>query len=57
MALTRLRADGRLEVADTEAANTAYGCKKDNWCILADGHAGDCNEDRDMWAGPGKEYA
>lgn len=46
---TRRRSDGRLEVADNEKSNDLYGCKRDDWCILADGHQGDCNDDREVW--------
>lgn len=56
MSATHLRQDGRLEVADTEQANRQFGCTRDGWCILVDGHRGDCNEDRDVWPGPGVEY-
>jgi hypothetical protein len=56
MALTRLRSDGRREVADTGEANEAHGCPIDSWCILAAGHDGDCCEDREVWPGPDVEY-
>ena len=46
---TRQRTDGRYEVADTRPANERYGCKLDDWCILANGHEGDCNDDREVW--------
>lgn len=42
-----LRRDGRLQVADTKNADQLYGCTLDHWCILRDGHAGNCNEDRE----------
>ncbi|EPD84062.1 MULTISPECIES: hypothetical protein [Microbacterium] len=50
------RADGRLEVADERGANEAYGCSIDDWCVLVDGHDGDCNEDREHWEGPDVLY-
>lgn len=50
------RTDGRLEVADERGANEAYGCRLDDWCILVDGHDGDCNEDREHWEGPDVLY-
>lgn len=50
------RSDCRLEVVDAEDANLAYGCRLDDWCILADGHDGDCNEDREHWEGPDVLY-
>lgn len=56
MSATHRRSDGRLEVADTAEANNQYGCVRDGWCILADGHTGECNEDRELWPGPGIEY-
>lgn len=40
-----LRPDGRFDVADTEAANELYGCRRDTECILQNGHAGDCDEE------------
>jgi hypothetical protein len=57
MSLMHRRTDGRLEVADTFDANQRYGCQKDGWCILTNGHNGDCNEDREVWPGPDCEYA
>jgi hypothetical protein len=56
MAMVHRRTDGRLEVADTGPANDRYGCQVDDWCILANGHDGDCNEDREAWPGPDIEY-
>lgn len=56
MSLVHRRTDGRLEVADTGPANDRYGCKIDDWCILTDGHQGDCDEDRELWLGPDTEY-
>lgn len=53
---TRLRSDGRMEVADTEEGNDLYGCKQDHWCILANGHDGECNEDRELSVGPNIPY-
>lgn len=53
---TRLRTDGRHEVADHAAADKAHGCQHDDWCILADGHTGDCCEDREVCAGPDALY-
>ena len=50
------RTDGRLEVADTGPANDSHGCQLDDWCILANGHSGDCDEDRELWPGPGVEF-
>lgn len=47
MSLTAYRRDGREEVADTGMANLLYGCEADGWCILRNGHAGDCCEDRE----------
>lgn len=54
--LTRLRDDGRFEVADHAEAKHLY-CEKDDWCILEVGHPGDCNEDRDVWGGADAYYA
>lgn len=56
MSALHRRTDGRLEVADTLQSNAAYGCSRDHWCILADGHDGDCDQDRELWPGPGAEY-
>lgn len=53
---TRLRSDGRLEVADTGEANDLFGCTRDGWCILTNGHEGDCDEDRELWLGPNTAY-
>lgn len=50
------RTDDRCEVADTKEANALYGCPVDEWCILAKGHAGQCDADRDLWLGPGMPY-
>ncbi|WPH57851.1 hypothetical protein [Mycobacterium phage WXIN] len=47
MSVLRRRTDGRLEVADNRQADTAHGCMRDQWCILAHGHAGECNEERE----------
>lgn len=52
----RLRTDGRNEVADHAEANDRYGCTLDHWCILADGHTGGCDDDREDWPGPGVLY-
>jgi hypothetical protein len=52
---TRLRSDGRREVADTEQANELYGCTQEDWCILTNGHHGECWEDREVWAGLGEQ--
>lgn len=41
------REDGREEVADTRDANARFGCTRDSWCILRDGHDGSCNDQRD----------
>lgn len=56
MTATHRRSDGFEEVADTFDANQRYGCTRDNWCILTNGHAGDCNEERELWPGPDMEY-
>lgn len=53
--MLRLRADGRYEVADQGDA-AAFSCPDDDWCILACEHAGPCNEDREVWAGPDRLY-
>lgn len=53
----RLRADGRYEVADRGDADAAHGCTRDDWCILADGHSGDCADgSRESWPGPDTPY-
>lgn len=46
--LIALRPDGRWEVANAAEADRRHGCRRDDWCILADRHAGDCNEQRDV---------
>lgn len=52
---TRLRADGRIECADTfEGGNV--GCLVSGWCILRDGHSGDCEEDRGIWPGADEPF-
>lgn len=56
LGMTRKRSDGRLEVADHAEADDTYGCQRDSWCILADGHEGDCCDDREVWAGPDELY-
>jgi hypothetical protein len=43
----RLRTDGRLEVAPTDQADNDHGCTRDDWCILANDHRGDCCDDRE----------
>lgn len=53
----RLRTDGRYEVADTREGNEGFGCNRDDWCVLIDGHVGECEEDREVWAGPDQPYA
>lgn len=53
-----LRADAREEVDDTAEANKAYGCLVDDWCILRDGHAGPCDEQRELYPDlAGTEFA
>lgn len=52
----RLRTDGRFEVADNGDANEAFGCQDGDECILAHGHAGECSEDRESWAGDDELY-
>lgn len=44
----RRRSDGREEVADTLDADRRYGCKRDAWCVLRDGHSGSCDADREV---------
>lgn len=56
MALTRIRSDGRHEVADTTEANEMFGCPLDFDCILVSGHSGDCDYDREVWVGAGVPY-
>lgn len=41
------RSDGRWDVADTDTANSLWGCPLDGDCILSRGHKGDCWEDRE----------
>lgn len=53
--LTRYRDDGRVEVADHHAASSLY-CQADDWCILEHGHPGECDGDRELWAGAGILY-
>lgn len=53
--VTRLRSDGRYEVADHVDAQP-FCCTADEWCILEVGHAGLCNDDREEWAGPDALY-
>ena len=53
--LTRLREDGRTEVADHADAKGLY-CQDDDWCILEHDHPGDCDGDREMWLGPDVLY-
>lgn len=53
--LTRVREDGRVEVADHGDAAGLY-CQDDDWCILEHDHPGDCNGDREMWLGPDVLY-
>ena len=53
--LTRFRDDGRVEVADHSDASSLY-CQVDDWCILEHGHPGDCDGDRELWAGAGSLY-
>lgn len=53
--LTRLRSDGRRELADHSEAE-ALACPLDDWCILDTGHPGHCNEEREVWAGPDALY-
>ena len=48
----RLRSDGRYEVADHEDANREHGCRVDDWCILANGHYGGGESERELWPGP-----
>lgn len=57
MSTLRKRSDGRYEVADSFEADAAHGCERDHWCILSDGHEGNCNEDREVWVGADVEYA
>jgi len=42
------RPDGRYEVDDSARGNAAFGCQRDGWCILRDGHEGECNEQREV---------
>jgi hypothetical protein len=52
---TRLRTDGRVECADTfEGGNV--GCLVSGWCILRDGHSGDCEEFREVWPGADEPF-
>lgn len=53
--VTRLRSDGRYEVADHEDGNAFY-CTRDDWCILEVGHPGDCDEEREVWVGADALY-
>lgn len=50
------RSDERWEVADTKRANELYGCPVDDGCVLAAGHTGGCDGDRESWAGPDALY-
>jgi hypothetical protein len=52
----RLRADGRFEVDATDEANVEHGCMIDGWCILDNGHAGPCEEQREGWIGEGDTW-
>ncbi len=45
--LTR-RADGRLEVPDEAELDALFGCLRDPDCIVARGHSGECDSDRDL---------
>lgn len=54
--MTRVRKDGRREVADHRNADTLYGCLADSECILMDGHVGDHSEDREQDSGPNAFY-
>ena len=56
LGLLRLRPDGRHDVADHVLADSVHGCATDGDCILADRHAGDCCDDRDLWVGPDTLY-
>lgn len=54
--LTRFRDDGRIEVADHADARSLY-CQEDDWCILEHDHPGECDGDRELWAGPDTLYS
>ena len=44
--LLSLRSDGRFDMRDSALANELYGCRLDDWCVLAQGHHGDCDQNR-----------
>jgi hypothetical protein len=56
MSATRLRSDGRLEVADSAEANRLHGCTVDSECILTDAHPGPCSHDREVDSGADQDY-
>ena len=41
------RPDGRPEIDDTGEASLLFGCLLDNWCILTNGHPGECDDQRE----------
>lgn|GEM_PF-2169978 len=54
--MTRLRSDGRREVADARDATDLFGCGRDADCVLTNMHAGAHSHDREVWAGPDAYY-